>query len=153
MAEKQGKMPGDASITKNLCSQITWPTGIKMFFVVFVLPWYTTGQKLSQLIWPPARGRHNGGIIRLGFWCMPYLFRDIQGLFLAPALNTEYKTPSCIICRTQFTGCWVCQLWKFLGSQPGVWTQDLQCNRPAFYQQTTQLWPLHDPVEKSMAGF
>ena len=30
-----------------------------------------SSSKLSQLIWPAARGRHNG-VIRLGVWYIPY---------------------------------------------------------------------------------
>ena len=50
--------------------------------------------KLSQLIQPAAKGRRNDEMIRLGVWHIPYSFRDVQGLLLASAHNTEYKAPS-----------------------------------------------------------
>ena len=31
--------------------------------------------------------------VRLGVWRIPYLFRDVQGLLLVSAQNTEYKIP------------------------------------------------------------
>ena len=56
--------------------------------------------------------------MQLWVWHMPYSFRDVQGLLLASAENTEYKAPS---------SCWVSadesQVWKLLGSPPGVWSQ------------------------------
>ena len=44
-----------------------------------------TDLKLSQLIWPAARGRPNVEMIRLGVWHIPYSSRDVQGLLLASA--------------------------------------------------------------------
>ena len=48
----------------------------------------------SQLIWPATRGKCKDEMIRLGVWHIPYSFRDVQGLLLASAQNTEYKAPS-----------------------------------------------------------
>ena len=53
-----------------------------------------TDLKLSQLIWPAARGRRSDELIRLWVSHIPYSFRDVYGLSLASAQNTEYKAPS-----------------------------------------------------------
>ena len=42
-----------------------------------------TDLKISQLIWPAARGRCNDKMIRLGVWHILYSFRDVHGLYLS----------------------------------------------------------------------
>ena len=53
-----------------------------------------TDLKLSEMIWPSAKGKHNDEMIRLGILQISYSFRDVLGLFLASAQNAEYKAPS-----------------------------------------------------------
>ena len=58
-------------------------TIFSLIFALYCLD--TPDLKLSQLIWPAARGRHNDEMIRLWVWYLPYSFRDVQGLLLASA--------------------------------------------------------------------
>ena len=37
--------------------------------------------------------------VRLGVWRIPYLFRDVQGLLLVSAQNTEYKRHPLALCH------------------------------------------------------
>ena len=76
--------------------------------------------KLSQLIWPAARGRRNDEMIRLGVWHIPYSFRDVEGLLLASAQNTKYKAPSSSIPHVidrLLNFCWWKSMLEILGFQ------------------------------------
>ena len=44
-----------------------------------------TDLKLSQLVWPNAKGIFTDDTIRLGVWCIPYSFKDVQRLLLVSA--------------------------------------------------------------------
>ena len=76
-----------------------------------------TDLKLSQLIWAAVRGRRNDEMIRLWVWYIPYSFRDVQGLLLASAWNTEYKAPSSFashVIDKLLSFCWCKSILKIL---------------------------------------
>ena len=62
----------------------------------------TTDLKLIQLIWKPARGRHNDEMTRLGVWHIPY-----SRVFYLPQHRTPFTRRPLALCYVQSTGCWV----------------------------------------------
>ena len=112
-------------------------------FVIYFfrkLSWcYYTDLKLSQFIWPATRGRRNDKKIRLGVRHILYSFRDVQGLLLASAGKSEYKTPSSfksLAIDRMLSICWWKSILKIHGLSIWESNQDLQVrpNRPGFYR-------------------
>ena len=93
---------------------------------------------------PHLKKNHEScNFIELGVGHIPYSFRDVQGLLLASAQNTEYKAPSSftsLAIDRLLSFCWWKSIQKILGlptqgSNPGSLAQQAGVQPPAQYSE------------------